>query len=110
MKHDGINASDLTSTDEKKKKKVFDEIQRVITAKLVPRPEDCDDDLPHENTEMHRKNEKLFNWRPHTTYFPDRQDPRREIFDPKLDYRRSGDMKQTFASVLETCETTIMHL
>jgi hypothetical protein len=46
--------------DEIKKKKVFDEIQRVITAKLVPRPKDCDDDLPHEDTEVHRENEKLF--------------------------------------------------
>ena len=73
VKHDGINARDLTSTDEIKKKKVFDEIQRVITAKLVARPEDCDDDLPHEDTEMHRQNEKLFNWQPHTKYFPDRQ-------------------------------------
>jgi hypothetical protein len=80
VKHDGINARDLTSTDEIKKKKVFDEIQRVITAKLVPRPEHCDDDLPHEDTEVHRQNEKLFN------YFPDRQDPHREIFDPALDY------------------------
>jgi len=103
VKHDGISASDLTSTDGEKKKKVFDEIKRVITAKLAARPDDCDDDLPHEDTEMYRQNEESFNWRPHSNYFPDGQDPRREIFDPNLDYRRSSDMKQAF-----TCTTTQM--
>ena len=78
--------NDLTSDDLRRQSVVCNEIKKRITASLVSNHDKGTKDDDETNGD-----ETAFDWRPGADFFDDYNDPRREIFDPHLDYYRNDD-------------------
>ena len=88
--HDGITSETAESSDPFAVENVKSLIKRTISAKLVPRhPTDIKDlpDIPADRI-LRQNEERDYNWSPHLGYFCDATDPRRDVFDPRLNYYR----------------------
>ena len=97
--NDGILAEFFDETDEEQISKVAKIVDNTVTACLVERPINCNKDLEFLDAEqqaIHSSTELDYFWTPpfdhkHATnnYFQDNDDPRRDSFNPDLDYSRS---------------------
>ena len=94
VERDGIEADDITNSDIIRQSLAFAEIKKRITANLV----NCYGDKDDHDQNVEEIDETDFNWKPSPEYFSDVNDPRRESFDPTLDYRRRNDDGLTFAN------------
>jgi len=86
--HDGVGMHDVTSDDTLRQKAVKDIVEKTITSCLVD-VSACDE---IEENRVRCGNghtfERDYNFVPELTYFQDVDDPRREAFDPSIDYSR----------------------
>jgi hypothetical protein len=92
IKHDGIGPETADGTDPYALESLKNLINKTITANLLPRHENDFSDLPdniHDQI-LRRQEEKHYDWLPHTQFFTDSNDPRREPFDPALNYEISN--------------------
>ena len=88
IKHDGIGPETADGSDPFALEALKKLIQNTITANLIPRQENDITDLPDNIPDqlLRRQEELQYNWLPHTQFFTDSNDPRREPFDPTLNY------------------------
>lgn len=88
IKHDGIGPEAADGTDPYAREALKKLINKTITANLIPRHESDYGDLPDDRDDqlLRRHEEKNYDWLPHAQYFTDANDPRREPFDPTLNY------------------------
>lgn len=86
-----MDSEDVSSEDPEKVKKVTDLMAHISTAQLEKRSEGDNSDLPNDDREESRFNEESYDFNPHNTYFDDEIDPRRDQFDPTLNYTRVYD-------------------
>ena len=96
--HDGILAEFFDEADEEQISKIAKIVDNTVTACLVERPINCNKDLEFLDTEQQEISSSAeldYYWTPPfdnrhamNNYFQDYNDPRRESFNPDLDYSR----------------------
>lgn len=88
VKHDGLSPQSAESEDPSEQFSLKSLIKNTISAKLITRHETDNNELPDDTTEnaQRRHEEQHYDWTPHTQYFSDRNDPRKETFNPELNY------------------------
>lgn len=88
IKHDGLNPVSAESDDPLTVFTLKQLIRTTITAKLTERHPDDNSDLPIDLADQtqRRHEEEQYDWTPHAQYFTDENDPRRDPFDPSLNY------------------------
>ena len=93
IKHDGLGPESAESPDPHQQQCLKALIRQTISAKLIPRRTDDLCDLVQEEQERIRQiaEESKYEWTPHSQYFLDNTDPRRDGFNPSLNYIRSAD-------------------
>ena len=91
IKHDGLSATSAESHDAQEQQSLKDLIKNTITAKLIERHASDNNELPANPTENDnsRNQKSLYNWSPLPQYLIDAEDPRREAFNPLLNYTRN---------------------
>ena len=91
VKHDGLSPQSAESEDPSTIHDLKQLIKKTITAKLIERHPLDTNDLPTGVTDQlqRRREEANYDWTPHTQYFADQSDPRRDPFDHTLNYNRS---------------------
>lgn len=93
VKHDGLNATSAESNDPHEVLALKNLIRKTISAKLIERHDMDDSEMPDnmlENKEA-RVLESAYSWTPIPPYFHDSNDPRRDSFDPDLNYTRNDN-------------------
>jgi hypothetical protein len=93
IKHDGLGPLSAESEDPLEFSSFKKLIQKTVSAILIPRHHLDKNELPdHGNDRLLRIQEEcMYDWKPHKNYFTDADDPRRDAFDPTLNYNRNAD-------------------
>lgn len=92
IKHDGLTPKSVESEDNREINALKNLIKKTISAKLINRCQTDVNELPKDiNDQTQRRDEeKQYNWSPHKEYFNDSSDPRRQTFNPLLNYNRTA--------------------
>jgi hypothetical protein len=104
-----ITSNDVSSKYPNEVKKVTDLMAHISTAQLEARNEDDDTDLPLVDREDRRLDENSYDFNPHSTYFEDENDPRRDHFDPTLDYTRQYDENHITNGKIDDSRTQVKY-
>jgi hypothetical protein len=91
IKHDGIGPDTAECDDVHAVQELKRLIKGTVSARLVDRHQSDFHELPVDGTQQQqqKEEEKKYHWLPHKMYITDKDDPRRQNFDPNLDYERS---------------------